>query len=124
MNVLLPRPIHTRAGYREATAVAEMMAGRDLSDDQDDYLGALTLFIEEWESANEPKLPAASPAEMVASLMRENDLSGADLAHILGVSRSLASRILRGERNLTTSHIATLSARFGLNSAAFLPTAV
>ena len=36
MDVLLPRPIHTRDGYRAALAVAEAMAGHDLTKDQDD----------------------------------------------------------------------------------------
>lgn len=120
MDVLLPRPIHTRDGYRAALAVAEAMAGHDLTKDQDDYLEALTTFVGEWETAHEENLPKATPLELLAFLLAENGLSGSDLAQILGTSRSLASRLLSGERQLTTAHIRALCARFQLNPAAFL----
>jgi HTH-type transcriptional regulator/antitoxin HigA len=120
-DVLLPRPLRTRSEYRAALAVAETMAGHDLTNDQDDYLDALSTFVEAWEDAHEPRLPAVAPVEILRNLLDENNLAGTDLARLLGVTRSLASRLLSGERQLTATHIAVLSARFRLNPSSFLP---
>ncbi len=120
-QILLPRPLRTRAEYREALAVAEAMAGHDLTRDQSDYLDAIGTFLGEWEEAHEKRLPAVAPHELLAFLLAENSLCGSDLARILGVTRSLASRLLAGQRQLTAAHISVLSARFKLHPGAFLP---
>ena len=52
--------------------------------------------------------------------MEANTLTGADLARLLNVSPSLSSRILSGERQLTTGHINTLARHFAISPAAFL----
>jgi HTH-type transcriptional regulator / antitoxin HigA len=121
-DVLLPRPLRSRAEYRAAVAVADMMAGHDLTRDQDDYLDALSTFIEAFEAAHEPRMPPVSPVELLRHLLAENNLTGADLARLLQITRSLASRLLSAERQLTARHIAVLSTRFRLDPRAFLPT--
>jgi HTH-type transcriptional regulator/antitoxin HigA len=50
----------------------------------------------------------------------ENDLAGDDLAEILDVDRSVAFKILKGTRNLTTDHLRKLSARFAVSADLFL----
>lgn len=121
MDVLLPRPIRTRVEYRGALKLAELLAGHDLTEDQDDYLEALTTFIEEWESDHEPQPPKVPPIEVLSMLLHENGLNGSGLANILGTSRSLVSRILSGERSLTTAHIKALSDRFNIDPTVFMP---
>ena len=64
--------------------------------------------------------PAGSPLNVLRHLLEANDLTGADLARLLDVSPSLASRIRSGERRLTTNHIPALSRRFGISPTAFL----
>jgi len=121
-NVLLPRPIRDRTHYRETVAVADALAGHRLNRDQSDYFTILCDLIEAWERDHQPApAPAASPLDVLRHLLEANSLTGADLARLLDVSRSLASRILSGERQLTAGHIAALSRRFHLNAAAFLP---
>ena len=46
-------------------------------------------------------------------------MNGDALAQVLGVDRSVAYRILRGERKLTAAHIKVLAARFSLSPAVF-----
>jgi HTH-type transcriptional regulator / antitoxin HigA len=121
-EVLLPRPLHTKTEYKSALAVVEAIAGHHLTKDQDDFLDAVTTFIEAWEEEHEPKPPEASPLEVLKNLLTENGLSGADLGKLLGVTTSMASRILSGERHLTTAHIVRLAARFKLEPQVFLPT--
>ncbi len=121
-DVLLPRPIRDRTHYRETVAVADALAGHRLNRDQSDFFALLCDLIETWERDRLPAPPpAARPLDVLRHLLEANTLTGADLARLLNVSRSLASRILSGERQLTASHIATLSCRFHINPAAFLP---
>ncbi len=121
-DVLLPRPIRDRTQYRETVAISDAIAGHRLTRDQSDYFALLCDLIESYEREHAPAPPpAASPLDVLRHLMEANALTGADLARILNVSPSLTSRLLTGERQLTASHIATLSTRFHLNPAAFLP---
>lgn len=120
-DVLLPRPIRDRAHYRKTVAVADALAGHRLNRDQSDYFSLLCDLITAWERDHQPApAPAASPLDVLRHLLEANDLTGAGLARLLDVSRSLASRILSGERQLTATHIATLSRRFHLNPSVFL----
>ena len=68
----------------------------------------------------EPARPAeptpVKGIETVKFLLAENDLTGHDLGHIIGVDRSIAYRILKGTRNLTVDHIKKLSARFAVSA--------
>ena len=57
---------------------------------------------------------------MLKYVLRENDLTGDDLAKIVGVDRSVAYRILKGERGLTTTHIKALRERFGVSADLFV----
>ena len=113
-NILLPRPIRDRSHYRETLAVTDAMAGHRMNLDQADYFELLCDLIESWERNHGSRLPAATPLETVLHLMEANSMTGADLGRLLGVSRSSASRILSGERQLTPAHIVTLSRRFRL----------
>jgi HTH-type transcriptional regulator/antitoxin HigA len=47
-------------------------------------------------------------------------MSGADLGRLLEVDRTLATRILRGERNLTVPHIQKICKRFKLSAERFI----
>jgi HTH-type transcriptional regulator / antitoxin HigA len=126
-DVLLPRPIRDRTHYRETVAVADALAGHRLNRDQSDYFSLLCDLIESWDHDHQPApSPAASPLDVLRHLMEAHhltgaDLTGADLARLLDVSPSLASRLLSGERQLTAAHIATLARRFNISPAAFVP---
>ena len=120
-NILLPRPIRDRSHYRETLAVTDAMAGHRMNRDQSDYFELLCDLIESWERDHEPRLPDATPLQTLQHLMEAHGMSGTDLGRLLHVSRSQASRILSGERQLTPAHIVTLARRFQLNPSAFLP---
>lgn len=121
-EILLPRPLRSRREYRAALAVAEVMAGHSLTRDQDDYLDAITTFVEQWEARHEPRLPDATGDEVLRQLLEANQLTGADLARLLGVSSSMASLLLSGKRQLTPAHMTVLSGKFTVSPAVFMPT--
>jgi HTH-type transcriptional regulator/antitoxin HigA len=76
--------------------------------------------VEAYESANFPSLPAKKGLSLLKHLVKENDLSAADLSRLLGTDRSLGVKILHGERNLTLDHIRKLAARFHVPAQVFL----
>ncbi len=121
-DVLLPRPIRDRTHYRETVAVADALAGHRLNRDQADYFALLCDLIEARDREHAPAPPpSAGPLDVLRHLMEGHALTGADLARLLGVSPSLSSRVLSGERQLTASHISTLARHFGISPAALLP---
>ena len=120
LSLHMLRPIHDKAEYENALEILDGMAGHDLNPDQDDYFEALSLFVEAYESAHLPGLPAKKGLSLLKHLLEENEMSAADLSRLLGADRSLGVRILNGERNLTVEHIKKLKARFHLPAETFL----
>ena len=59
------------------------------------------------------------PMETLKFLLEENGMNANDLGEILG-QRQLGSKILRGERNLSKTHIVSLSRHFRVSPAVFL----
>ena len=90
-----------------------------LTADQVDYLDAISIFIEQYEQAN-VKWPRTKPEDALNFLVKEHEMSGADLARLLGVDPSLGNKILRGERRLTVEHIRILSKHFSVTPELFI----
>ena len=53
-------------------------------------------------------------------MMEEHDLTGDDLARILGTKRTVAHRILNAQSKLAIAHIKALSVHFNISPAAFI----
>jgi HTH-type transcriptional regulator / antitoxin HigA len=117
-----PRTIHDDAAYDDTMAVIQVMAGHDLTPDQDDYLDLLTKLVTAYSDATCPPDPPSSGLDILKYLMEEHSLNGAGLAKILNVSRAIAYRILNGQRRLTADHIRALSEHFGVSADLFLGT--
>ena len=116
----LPRPIHDAADYDNAVEMIERLAGHGLNRDQEDYLEALSLFVEEYDRRQWPiNRRAMTPIEAVKFLLQENGMSGSDLGRLLG-NRGLGSAILRGDRKLSKTHIKRLAERFKVRPGLFL----
>lgn len=121
MKVHLVRPIHDRVDLQNATEIVEALAGFSLNADQEEYLEALSLMVEAYESEsfifpeNEIK-----GLEALKQLLKEHSMNASDLAQLLDVDRSLGVRILSGERRLTVDHIKILSKRFHIAADVFM----
>ena len=114
----LPRPIRNKDANAEASAMMDALAVfENLNEDQLDYLDAVSHFVAEYEGEVKVKV---SGLRLLAALLHENALTGADLSRILGGSRTLGPMILRGERSITAGHARTLGTHFKLSPAAFL----
>jgi len=120
LSLHMLRPIHDKIDYGNALEILDALAGHNLTRDQEDYFEALALFIEAYESAHLPGLPAKRGRSLLKHLMEENGISATDLSRLLGVDRSLGVRILNGERNLTIEHVKRLALRFRVPAELFL----
>lgn len=116
----VPRPINDKVSYENTVAIVDALAGHALNHDQEDYLELLGELIESYEEKNMPSLPKLSGAKMLQYLLGENDMTGDDLAKVLKVDRSVAYKMLKGTRNLTTEHIRRLCERFSVRADLFI----
>ncbi len=119
--LLPPRPIHDAVDAANVSEIVFEMAGHTLTADQEDYLEALSVFLEQYEQET-VKWPGKQPTglDCLRHLLEENKMVAADLARLLGVHRSLGAMILRGERQLTVGHIKKLAKRFCVSGELFL----
>ncbi len=115
-----PRPIRDKADYENTVEVIDALAGHKLNRDQDDYLLVLSGLVERYEADTLPERPRLTGVDMLNYILEENALGGDDFAKIIGVDRSVAYRILKGERNLTTDHIRRLADRFSVRADLFI----
>jgi HTH-type transcriptional regulator / antitoxin HigA len=115
-----PRPIRDKADYENMVEVIDALAGHKLNRDQDDYLLVLSGLVERYEADTLPERPRLTGVDMLNYILEENALGGDDFAKIVGVDRSVAYRILKGERNLTTNHIRRLADRFSVRADLFI----
>jgi HTH-type transcriptional regulator/antitoxin HigA len=120
-RVLTPRPIHDRVEFANVTEVADTMAGHPLTTDQEDYFELLCLLIEDYEKGlGSLGTRKVTGLEALQHLLEAHDLSAADLARLLGSHRTLGAMILRGERQLTLTHVRKLVRHFGVSADLFL----
>jgi|SRR5580658_263038 HTH-type transcriptional regulator/antitoxin HigA len=75
-----------------------------------DYMDALATLVDAYERTRWP-VERSTPLEMLKFCMEQNDYTQTDLAKLLG-SRSRASEILSGKRDLTLDQIRVISKRW------------
>ena len=115
------RPIHNDVELDHATEMIDILAGRDLNVDQADYLDVLSTLVEAYENIHYPlDDPAICGLDALRALLDEHGMGAADLARLLGVHRSMGSKLLKGDRALTARHLQMLSERFKVGADLFL----
>lgn len=114
--------IHTEQDYAAALALMDELI--EDYDAQKPLIEVLAVAIERWESSapefqgfNDAVAAQDRGASTLRLLMEQHGLGVADLPEI--GSKSLVSRVLRGERQLTRNHIAALCQRFGIGAELF-----
>ncbi len=116
----MPRPLHDEVDYHNAIEVLDSMAGFKLNSDQDDYFDAIATFVEKYEAEHHSiSNIKMKPLGLIQSLMAEHHMNASDLGRLLG-DRSLGSRILSGQRQLSKEHIRTLADHFRINPGALI----
>ena len=120
VSMLPPRPIHDDVDLANATEMVDRLAGFDLSADQEDYLEALSTFIEAYEAGRFPIDDSRiTPLEALKALLREHGMTASDLGRLLG-NRTLGPAILTGRRAISKANIKKLSEHFKVEPGLFL----
>jgi len=120
VQVYPPRPLHDGVDYDNAVEIVDQLAGHALTADQEDYLEAVSVFVETYEAERwTPNQKKMTPVEVLGFLLREHNMSGSDLGRLLG-TRTLGPAILRGKRGLSKAHIAKLAEHFKVGTSLFL----
>jgi HTH-type transcriptional regulator/antitoxin HigA len=88
------------------------------SDENEEEREVLELFIEKWEEEN-LKRQDADPIELIKFLMENHNLSRNDMMVILGISKSVLSKILNYHKGLSKNVIRNLSEHFKISQEAF-----
>lgn len=116
-----PRAIHDAVEYDNAIAMLDALLARPrLSKGQQDYLETWALIVRAYEQAHHAIGDDATPAEALAYLLEASGMNASDLGQLLG-NRSLGSKLLRGERELSKAHIVKLCEHFSVQPGLFLP---
>lgn len=120
VRLYLPRKIHDRIGYQNAVEVVDWLAGHPLNPDQEDFLDLVSDLVSEYESQQNEDDGPASPSELLNFLVEEDGMTTRELATLLSIDHSTASRILKGQRSITPEHAKKLGGRFAIRASRFL----
>jgi antitoxin component HigA of HigAB toxin-antitoxin module len=101
----MPRTLHDDIELEAVTEIIDLMAGHPLNKDQSDYLETLAELAEAYESSNHGTLPALPPHEFLAAHLENIGMTATEWGKLIGIDRSTASRLLRGERKFNTAHV-------------------
>jgi antitoxin component HigA of HigAB toxin-antitoxin module len=101
----LPRTLHDEIELDAVTEIIDLMAGHTLNKDQADYLETLAELAEAYESSNYETLPPLPPHEFLAAHLENIGMTATEWGKLIGIDRSTASRLLRGERKFNTAHV-------------------
>lgn len=114
------RALRTEAEYESALAVIRPLIETDPAPDSEEgaHLEGLVLLIEAYEQVHYP-IPEAKPLEVLKFMMEQNDRTQADLGRLLN-SRSRASEILNGKRELSLDHIRLLAREWHIPAGALI----
>jgi antitoxin component HigA of HigAB toxin-antitoxin module len=103
--ILMPRTIHDEIELDNVTEILDLMAGHKLTKDQADYLDTLATLAADFEDSNTDALQKLVPHEFLAAHLENIGMSASAWGELIGIDRSTASRLLRGERGLNANHI-------------------
>jgi HTH-type transcriptional regulator/antitoxin HigA len=113
-----PAAVHDEVAYENVMEIVNKLTSLPkLTRGQRKYLDTLTILIERYEDETEGALPrGVDSLGVLRYLMEDRRMSASDLGRLLG-DRSLGSRVLRGERALSKTHIKTLAKHFKVSPA-------
>ena len=118
--MLPPRPIHDDVDLANASEMIDRLAGFELNADQEDYLEAISTFVEAYEAERFPIDDSrVAPLDVLRTLLADHGMTASDLGRLLG-NRTLGAAILSGRRSLSKSHIKKLAGHFGVDAGLFL----
>jgi HTH-type transcriptional regulator/antitoxin HigA len=116
-----PHVIRDEADYDNVIEFMDRLLARPkLSKGQTDFFETWTVLIGAYEDEHHAiDISDISGLDSLKYLLEQNNMNASDLGNLLG-NRSLGSKILRGERELSKTHLKVLAERFKVDAGLFL----
>ena len=117
-----PRAVRDEVDYENLQVIIDRLTSIPrLTRGQAEYLDTLTVLFEAYEREHYPiKTSDLSGIDALKHILEQNEMAAADLGRLLG-DRSLGTRILSRERELSKAHIRKLCRRSNVSADLFLP---
>jgi HTH-type transcriptional regulator/antitoxin HigA len=117
-------PPHVIRDEQDYDAVIELLdkllARPKLTKGQSEFFETWTVLVAAYEREHHPiDSEEITGLDALRHLLAENEMTASDLGELLG-NRSLGSKILRGERELSKTHLRILADRFKVEAGLFL----
>lgn len=121
VGLLPPHVIRDEADYENVIEFMDKLLARPkLTKGQSDFFETWSLLIAAYENERHPvDAPDLRGVEALKYLLEQNEMTASDLGNLLG-NRSLGSKILRGERELSKTHLRIVAERFKVDAGIFL----
>jgi HTH-type transcriptional regulator / antitoxin HigA len=111
LKIILIKDVHD---YHDALeAIGLLMTRPDRTPEEEEYLEAMAIFVEKWESENKLELLPPTPLEAIAFVMEQRNLQNRDMVPFIG-SASKVNNVLSGKRPLTAVMIQALHEGLGI----------
>ena len=110
----MPRTLRDTIDLDAVTEIIDLMAGHSLNADQTDYLETLAELAGAYESANYAAPSPLPPHEFLTAHLENIGMTATEWGKLIGIDRSTASRLLRGERKFNTTHVRKTAAALGI----------
>lgn len=119
--MLPPCIVRDESDYDNAIEMIDRLTSiPTLTKGQAEYLETLSVLVEAYEREHHAiETSHISPREILAYLCEQNAVNASALGELLG-NRSIGSKLLRGERELSKTHIRRLCERFKVSADLFL----
>jgi antitoxin component HigA of HigAB toxin-antitoxin module len=119
-QIFWARPLRDAVDYHNAAEVVDRLALlKRRTRDQEDYLEAISTFIEKYDKDLLDEKAGQTPIQTLKFLMDGRDMTASDLGRVLG-NRSLGAAILRGDRAISKANAIKLADYFKVSAALFL----
>ena len=121
VQLVPPRAIHDESTYENTMKMIDrILKLPKMTKGQEQYLDTLSTLVEAYEAEYHAiDTSDITPIEILQSFMDEHGMTASDLGRLLG-DRAVGSKILRGERQLSKTHVKILAERFKVSPKLFL----
>lgn len=121
VHLLPPHVIRDEADYDNVIEfIDKLLARRKLTKGQSEFFETWAVLIEAYENEHHAiDTSHITCLDALRYLLEQNGMTASDLGNLLG-NRSLGSKILRGKRQLSKTHLRILADRFKVDAGLFL----
>lgn len=117
---VLPASIDSDEEYNRIENIFNDLWNKEkLSTEEERLFNLLADLLEDYGRKSVGEIPPFTPRELLASLMKENNLKQTDMTEIFG-TQSVVSEVLNGKREITKMQAKALAERFAMKVEAFI----